>query len=149
MVAPGTFEERWKAGRDLVFYVAAALERQGAHIRIIPSACAPSLEERADYKDSGDAEITLRLEIKQRNESFNSAESFRHYPVVVDDVVNVDKPGGLPLFGYMLVNSSRTGYLLIRNSTREHWIQEEFANSWGTNKLAYLCPKEFVTYHVL
>lgn len=130
------------------------MNRHGWQVLIVPNGVAPencTPEEREEYSDEGDLVALFRVEVKHiKAVEFSSVEDFPRPTVIVNDVANHDLPKRLPLYGYMQVNRSRTGFLFIGHSTRQHWVKEIINDKvLGNSHQVYRCPKELTTFHLL
>ena len=133
--------------RDVSFIVAEALAQRGHRVRVIPNTVRPSFAERWEHTDSGDLEVTLRVEVKHVRINFHSRESFPYDSLIVDEAYKVEKQHELPLYGYAQVNASLTGCLIIPMWTRDAWYKEHrFDKQENARRLFYFCPKDRTHY---
>ena len=133
---------------DVVRMVASKLYKDGYNVRILPSLISPDAESRWDYVDDGDMEIIQRIEVKYKPEiDFKSIDDFPYEDIIIDEAYKVDKKYTSTLFTYIIVNKSKTGYLIIPIWTKQHWFKEtKFDRREKENREFYLINKKYVRY---
>ena len=134
--------------REPVVSVAEWLVTQGHDVKILENTVSPTLEERFEHMDDGDIEVRLRVEVKGRGSlDFDSVASFPFPTVIVDEAYKIAKVHPKKLFGYAIVNKTKTGLLWIPASTKKHWVTTTKRDSKeGMDKKFVECPKEYTTY---
>lgn len=133
---------------DIVWAVAEFLTEKGNTVKILPGTLAPSKEENKDHVDLGDIEIIRRIEVKRRpGIDFDSVASFPYPTVIVDEEYKINKFHPKTLYGYAVVNKSKTGMLWIPASTRKRWTSEVKPDDSEDRECTFVvCPKELTIY---
>ena len=137
--------------------VAASLREDGFEVEILPSkGISPNEARRWSYVDHGDLVVSWgidkeRIEAKKwPNIDFFTLDEIPYADIIVDESYKIEKPGRLPLFAYIIVNSSETAYLSIPIWTKGHWfIDTKLDRREGTERAFYFCPKQYVTINEL
>jgi hypothetical protein len=101
--------------------VARWMERKGYDVQVKPQRVRPSFESRHDFADEGDIEVRQRVEVKAREVDFTGPDDYPYPTVIVDEQYKVDRRPMRLLFGYVILNRSRTHACLIPARTRRHW----------------------------
>lgn len=142
------FRELFYKAREVQFVMANNLAARGHCVRIMPSALTPTREDRFEYADEGDLEIRLRVEVKHWPKiDFKSRDDVPYDNIIVDAAHVLEKRQEMPLYGYVIVNASMTGYLLIPIWTRGHWFKEtKHDRREGRDREFYLCPRDKVHF---
>lgn len=134
--------------QQVALLVANALTHKGHHVRILPGEVRPSFEERMDYVDDGDLEVTMRVEVKHRPKlDFSSLESFPHKTVIVDEAYKADKKHPTKIYCYVIVNAACTAALIIGHWTKHRWTKVMiFDGRDNEGKEFYVCPRELAQF---
>lgn len=78
---------------------------------------------------------------------FKSLGDVPYKNIIVDEAYKLLKYPRATLYGYVIVNSSCTGALLISRNTRGHWFDCEMIDGREGNRRTYtVCPRDFVDY---
>jgi len=140
-----TFVADLRASERAVERVARWLRERGYPVILRPTDIRPSAEQRAGYTDEGDLAILQTVEIKHRQFSFSTRESYPFPTAIVDNCAYFDKKRPRPCM-YLLVNKEMTGALIVPvRDTLQHWRRERFFAN-GREKDIYVCPVEFTSY---
>lgn len=128
--------------RDVAFVVAEHLTVRGHRVRVVPNTVSPTFAERWEHTDNGDLEITQRVEVKHwPGIDFQSRHEVPYENVIVDEAYKVEKAHEVPLYAYVIVNASKTGFLLIPTWTRDAWFkQRKHDKREGSMREFYFCP---------
>ena len=88
------------------------------------------------------------MEVKYWPEiDFQSLEDVPYPNIIVDEAYKIAKFPKPTLYGYVILNASKTGCLLIRSVTRSKWFDKKvFDKKEGDNRVFCFCPKEYVSY---
>lgn len=125
-----------------VAMVASWMMLHGCDVMIRPTLIRPDFESRNKFADSGDLEIRLRVEVKQRSIAFTSVEDYPYPTVFVDEVFKVDRIKKGALWGYIIINAAKTHACCVKSETRKHWKKiVRFDNKDGQERSFYVCEK--------
>lgn len=103
--------------------VASWLAKLGGEVLIRPTLVRPTADDRFAFADAGDLEIRQRVEVKGRNITFTCSEDYPYGTVIVDEARKIDKWKPLSLWGYVVLNASKTHYCCIPATTRKQWAR--------------------------
>lgn len=142
------FTQLLRNARDVSFIVADNLTRRGHRVRILPSSWSNTIGQPGQYVDDGDLEITQRVEVKHwPHIDFQSREQVPYPNIIVDEVYKIEKRHEVPLYAYIIVNASMTGYLLIPIWTQQSWFkQARHDRREGHHREFYFCPRELTHF---
>lgn len=143
------FIKSLQESRLCAWIVSEYLLKKGFDVRIIPATTTPNEEERFDHVDTGDIEIRLRAEVKHwPNIDFTSIDTVPYDKIIVDETYKIKKYGAATLYGYFILNASKTACLFIPGRTRSSWIEEEAHDKveGGTRNFTF-CPKDLVRFY--
>ena len=142
------FTELLRKARDVSFIVAASLTKRGHRVRILPSSWSSTIGKPGQYVDDGDLEITQRVEVKHWPQiDFQSLDDVPYSNIIVDEAYKIEKRHELPLYAYIIVNASMTGYLLIPVWTRQQWFRESrHDRREGHDREFYFCPRDLAHF---
>ena len=107
-----------------------------------------------DYETSVDVvgQVVEWLKTKGYNcqIAFDSVEAFPFSTVFIDEEYKLLRHHSATLYGYVIVNKSRTGMLLIPRSTRKLWIRDTRWDKTQKRDCTTMCaPKNCSTYFSL
>ena len=144
-----TFIESLEESRACAWFVAEWLLGGGFDVKILPSSTTPNEEERFSHVDHGDLEITQRIEVKHWPEvDFDSMENVPYDHVIVDEAYKLEKYRNATLYGYIILNASKTGCMLISARDRAGWFKKEvYDRKEKANRTFMFCPKNLIRYH--
>ncbi len=144
------FLKDYETSVDVVGQVVEWLKTKGYNCREIPSDIRPDSSVRMEYMDDGDIEVIQRCEVKYRQIDFDSVEAFPFPTVFIDEEYKLLRHHPATLYGYVIVNKSRTGMLLIPRSTRKLWIRDTRWDKTQKRDCTTMCaPKNCSTYFSL
>jgi hypothetical protein len=129
--------------------VARWLANTGHKVNMPVNSLAPNQEERHKHYDNGDIFVTKRVEVKYWPDiDFHSVEDVPYKDVIIDEAYKVAKHHPNTLYGYVIVNKSETGGLVITTSTRKHWFEREMIDrkQEPPERKFVMIPKRFVKY---
>lgn len=142
--------------------VAGLLLKQGFTIRVVPSLVSQSPEERWEYTDDGDLEITQIVEVKGWDMDFKTWEEVTYSNIIVNEAYKVLKMDEDPkhiseatkfkydprLYGYLTVNKSLSAGIFINGKTFPHWFSRLLPDSkeGGKPKWFCMCPRKYACF---
>lgn len=142
------FIEMLTESRLCAWHVAEWLTRLGFVVKILPATTTPDEGGRFDHVDFGDLEIIKRVEVKYWPEiDFHAIEDVPYNDIIVDEAYKIDKFPKQTLYGYVILNKSKNGCMLIANETRPFWFKKEvFDKKENALRTFYFCPKGKIHY---
>lgn len=144
--------QRIDESEDVVDLICRWLNRKGFDAKKIPATKTPDYKHRMQHTDDGDIAALIkgkqqRVEVKGSSKRFDSIESYPYPTVIIDEAYKVTKEHTLPLYGYVIVNKQRTGFLAIPFTTKEHWYTSDKFDSIMQQKRKFMiCNKKHVAY---
>ena len=137
------FIDALSESRNCAWLAAEWLTGNGYDIKILPGTTTPNEAERFSHVDHGDLEIIQRIEVKYWPDiDFESLASVPYKDIIVDEAYKIDKFKPASLYGYIIINASKSGCLLISARTREFWFKKEvFDKKEGSRREFVFCPK--------
>lgn len=106
--------------RRAAWDVAEWLTGKGMNIKILPATTTESEADRFNHVDTGDLEIIQRIEVKVWPKiDFTSPESVPYKDVIVDEAYKIQKYAPGTLYGYFILNESKTMCMWISSATRK------------------------------
>jgi hypothetical protein len=102
-----------------------------------------SIKEAEKWKNSSDLIVNgFIIEVKSRNESFTSPESFPYETILVDTVSGYDAKDVKPL-AYIMISRPTGAMLTLRSTSSKGWQKEsKFDNIRKITDDFYLCKKK-------
>jgi hypothetical protein len=135
--------------RMVAWDVAEFLHSHGfSGVRLLPATTTPNDVDRFDHADSGDIEITKRIEVKQwPNLDFQSLDDVPYRDVIIDEAYKARRIPRRQLYGYFIVNASRTACLFFGSRTMDHWFDRATEDGIEKEQRTFTwCPKEFAMF---
>lgn len=141
------------ASEDCRWKIAKWLSLNGYTVRVPPLMKSPTHADWKRHSDSGDLEITRRVEVKQLSASFTCREDwpFRDKFIVCNKHsfdAAVPKP-----YGYIIVNREGTHAAIVLSDTSHRWGCEQKRDSrYGENVVQqhfYMAPLDCVRFVAL
>lgn len=105
-----------------------------------------SISEASKWLDSADLIINnfFILEVKSRNETFTSPQSFPYQTALVDTVAGYDGKSEKPL-AYIMISRPTGAMLCLRSGSSQKWTkQKKFDNVRKIECEFYLCDKKML-----
>jgi len=146
------FVEALDSSRQDSFLVADWLIKKNfSGVRILPASTRKESERWQDHTDSGDIEVRMRVEVKRWPKiDFLSLADIPYKNIIVDEAYKIAKFPVATLYGYFILNASRSACMFISSRTRSEWVEEEkYDNLDKSNKKFVFCPKSLVSFHKL
>lgn len=145
------FIDALSESRSCAWLAAEWLMGIGYDVKILPGTTTPNEEERFQHVDLGDIEIAQRIEVKYWPDiDFSSLGDVPYDNIIVDEAYKIDKFNIATLYGYLILNASKTACLLISARTKEHWFRKEVFDRKENSKRTFMfCPKEKVICRML
>lgn len=144
------FVEALERSQYTVHRVASFLAHAGAEIAIKPLVVRPDASVRRHYADSGDLEITMRVEVKERQLDFTGKHDYPHETIIVDECYKIDRLPIVSVWAWVIVNRHNSHAAFITSASRRHWVKltrydkvQERTCDW------YCCPTKRAVFKEL
>ena len=144
MKSDADFIKDFDASHKYVKMVADWFERKGIKTRKQEPQLRPTFETRGQYRDNGDFEIVLKVEVKHRcNIDFTCEVDYPYPTVFVDAAEKMDADRLKNLYGVFVLNKAGTVAAFIPRGTLSHWQKvERYDPTYQRMSLFYAVPKE-------
>lgn len=118
----------------------------GYQARKCEQAVRPSAETRFEYSDSGDIEITKKIEVKQRSFDFTSADDYPYETIFISEVYRMKKL--LPqLEAVVILSNDGSHAACVSAATRGSWvIDKKWDVKQGRECDIVACPKQYARF---
>lgn len=138
------FRESLERSRVISDQVLNWLKSIGHHVTHLPQSTTPDRESRWQHTDQGDLVIRQRIEVKHwPNIDFKSFDDVPYDNIIVDEAYKIQKPGGLSVHSYVIVNASADRAIIILSTTKKHWFTETKWDRMENSQREFcFCPKE-------
>jgi len=126
------------------------LERLGYEVELLPKTETPNDAERWKHVDGGDIAIKInglrmRVEVKSPPSfDFSCYEDIPYDPFIVDEAYKIEGMKKLPLAGYVFVNQALNAVLVLKVTTKDHWVKKSiFDTRMQEHADFYVCRKRY------
>lgn len=144
------FIKDWHNSYAAVWQVGRKLAELGLPVSLPVSKLRPTSEERRQYMDSGDLEVTMRVEVKHRDISFTCADDYPYPTLYVDEEYKLPAQRRVSLLGYAIVNKEGTHCAFIGRASQKYWQVENRNDKAQQRVCAFVTvPKEHVEFFKL
>jgi hypothetical protein len=147
-----TFVQDLAASEKSVWLVARWMRSEyGLAVTVRPTFVRGDPSVASDYSDSGDLEISQRVEVKHRpGLQFCSLDEFPYSTVIVDVAHAWDNARPKPI-AYVICNADITGAIIVdAKRTSSQWIRVTKPDTKrGRERTFYECPKLLCSYAAL
>jgi hypothetical protein len=140
-----------RASKESVRAAAEWLGAMGYPVRVMPTRERPSVREMREYSDSGDLEVTQRVEVKRRpGMTLSKAEDFPYPSIFVDVCHTFDNAHPKP-YAYIVMDCDMAaGFVIYVKQTFRSWVKtRRYDAAKGRHRNFYECPvslAEFVRF---
>jgi len=142
------FLKSLKDSEQHVWKVARWLYSTGLPVQVKQAGKAPTADMWKYFVDTGDLEISLRVEVKKRNLDFTTRDDYPYADVYVTAMSAYDQTYPKP-YVYVILNKPETHAALVYTDTYHTWTVAETFDT-RLNRRApsqcYTCPKEEVIF---